>query len=245
MRRPPRDVSSRTSASGSRLNDADDAASAAERACVKRFERCLGGLRRDDGDQLPLVGDVQRVDAEHLACAGDLRADGSACLVEHTASPHRARNSFSAAARPPRVGSRIQRTASPIRAVPPSVRSRGAVSLSMRPRVQVPARDMTAMPWSPSVPETSTRSPGRARSARRSTPAATSPTPGCVDEDAVGVARARRPSYRRSTIATPAASAARAMTAAIRRRSASGEPLLDDEAGARATAARRRRRRGR
>ena len=68
-------------------------------------------LGRDDREELPFVGDVQRIEAEQLARAADR-------IVHRERAPQRSRrrsrfprtSSFSAVATPPRVGSRIQRS---------------------------------------------------------------------------------------------------------------------------------------
>ena len=142
-------------------------------------ERLGGRLRRDDGDQLALVGDVQRIDAEDLA--GAVRppaAPAAPSPSSTTACRDASASSFSAVASPPRVGSRIQRRASPSSSSAAASSCTGAVSLSMSASSwRSPRAIITAMPWSPSVPETRTRSPGRTRSGPRSTPSGTTPTP--------------------------------------------------------------------
>ena len=53
-------------------------------------------LGRDDGDELPLVRDVEGVDPEDLGGAGDLGPDGEGRLVKpdgETGRPRRARSS--------------------------------------------------------------------------------------------------------------------------------------------------------
>ena len=90
------------------------------------------------------------------------RRSGSAASSRQTASDASRASSFSAVARPPRVGSRSQRTASPSSSSDAASSCTGAVSLSSSTSsASSPRATITAMPWSPSVPETSTRSPGQ------------------------------------------------------------------------------------
>ena len=86
---------------------------------------------------------------------------GSASSSSETATSAACASSFSAVARPPRVGSRIQRTAPPSESSASASSCTGAVSLSRSTSSSSsPRATITAIPWSPSVPETSTRSPG-------------------------------------------------------------------------------------
>ncbi len=83
--------------------------------------------------------------------------------------------------------------------------------------------DITAMPWSPIVPETTMRSPGRARSPEISSPAGTTPTPVVVMKTPSPFP-ASTTLVSPVTIGTPASRAARAIESTIRCRSASGKP---------------------
>ena len=165
------------------------AASAAERACAKRFER----LRRRPPARRrrPACPRWRRTAGR---CRGSrMRRRPAAVRAAPPRSarprcPHhaRARSARSRARRGSGRASSGRRRR--VRAAQPSSSWTGAVSLSMSASsLRSPRAIITAMPWSPSVPETSTRSPGRTCSARRSTPRATSPIAGCVDVDAVGV----------------------------------------------------------
>ena len=123
-------------------------------------------------------------------------------------------------ARPPRVGSRIQRSCVPSSQSDAVSPCSGAVSLSSAvSRRRSPRATSTAKPWSPIVPETSTRSPacGRPKVARmRPTPAVVTKRPSALPRSTTFVSPA--------TTGTPACSAARAIDWAIRRRSSSGKP---------------------
>ena len=61
---------------------ADDRRLGAERVRPQRGERVVGGLGGDDGDELALVRDVERVDAEDLAGADDRGPERQRRLVE-------------------------------------------------------------------------------------------------------------------------------------------------------------------
>ena len=82
IRLPPKAVSSRTRPSGSARTSPTSAASRAERVRAQPLERVAGRLRRDDRDELALVRDVERVDAEDLAGADDLRPERQRGLLE-------------------------------------------------------------------------------------------------------------------------------------------------------------------
>ena len=70
----------------------------------------VGVLRRHHGDQLPLVGDVERVEPQHLAGAADLGPQRDRRLVQYARPPaEAAASSLRALDSPPRVGSRMQR----------------------------------------------------------------------------------------------------------------------------------------
>ena len=73
-REPPKRVSRSDEALGLGAYLADDRRLGAERVRAENGERLVRGLCRDDGDQLALVRDVERVDAEDLAGADDRRA---------------------------------------------------------------------------------------------------------------------------------------------------------------------------
>ena len=85
IRLPPRRGVEEHEASRLRLHRADDRGLGAERVRAQERERLVGGLRRDDGDQLALVRDVERVDAEDLAGSDDGRAQRQRALLERDA----------------------------------------------------------------------------------------------------------------------------------------------------------------
>ena len=147
----------------------------------------------DDGHDLALVGDVERVDAEQVARAVDRREHGQRRL--RRARPRarcRAPARWQTVPTPPRVGSRIQRVfgaaASSARTRSPS----GAVSERMSASsARSPRASITAMPWSAMVPDTSTTVARRARCVGAElAPGGITPTPGSGDEQPVGRAPA-------------------------------------------------------
>jgi hypothetical protein len=100
----------------------------------------------------------------------------------------------------------------------------GAVSLRMDPSSPSPSRvDMMAMPWSPTVPDTSTASPGRARSAEIRTPAGTMPRP-LVLMKTLSPEPFPTTFVSPTTIVTPASAAASRMEETTRRRSLTASP---------------------
>ena len=132
--------------------------------------------------------------------------------------------SLSVVARPPRVGSRNARipgTAVTIAATRPckaAVSDRKSV-----PKASDSRSDITAMPWSPMVPETMMRSPGRARSPEICRPCATTPTPVVVMKTPSPLP-ASTTLVSPVTMGTPASRAASAIESTMRFRSASGKP---------------------
>ncbi len=91
-----------------------------------------------------------------------------------------------------------------------------SASMSRSPRASI-----TAMPWSPMVPESSTRSPGRTGANARSS--GMRPTPAVVTKRPSAAPRGTT-LVSPVTTRTPAASAASAMSATIARSSAIGKP---------------------
>ena len=90
IRLPPNEVRSATMPCGSGDDLANHRRIGALRVRSHRGDRSVGFVGRNDRDELALVGDVQRIDAEHVARAEHLRLDREACLVEdhaRTASP--------------------------------------------------------------------------------------------------------------------------------------------------------------
>ena len=82
MRLPPTAVSSSTRPSGSARISPTIAASAPSGWAVSSASAPSAARGRDDRDELSLVRDVERVDAEDLARPGHFRPDGNRALVE-------------------------------------------------------------------------------------------------------------------------------------------------------------------
>ena len=99
-------------------------------------------------------------------------------------------------------------------------------------KVRFSRSDMIATPWSPSEPETSTLSPGRARSPRTSTPSRTTPTP-VVVMNTPSPLPCSTTLVSPVTTGTPASRDASAMDSTMRRRSASGNPSSSTKPAAR------------
>ena len=115
------------------------------------------------------------------------------------------------------------------RARRPRARAAAPCRSRSRPRTSSPSRcERIATPWSPIGPESSTASPGRTLRDDRSTPGGTMPMPEVLTKI---LSPLPRPTTFVSpvTIRTPARSAARRADSTTRRRSASGQPLLEDE----------------
>ena len=85
MRVPPKVVQQHDDACGSATISPIARRVGAERMRPQRGERGVGLVRGDDRDELALVGDVQRVDAEQVARADHRGRDGQQRLVEHDA----------------------------------------------------------------------------------------------------------------------------------------------------------------
>ena len=96
-----------------RLNLADDRGVDAKRMAAETRQCIVRRLGRHDGDELPLVRDVERIDPEDLGAPATSGRTGIACSSSLTASPVVAASSFIAVASPPRVGSRIHRSCGP------------------------------------------------------------------------------------------------------------------------------------
>ncbi len=91
---------------------------------------------------------------------------------------------------------------------------------------------MIATPWSPIVPETTMRSPGRAARIESDRPSGTTPMPEVVMKTWSPLPRSTT-LVSPATSATPASSQALRIEATIRFRSASGGPFFEDECGQR------------
>ena len=168
IRVPPNAVRSTTRRGGLGDDLADVDGVAPQRVRAQRGEPGVGLLRRDDGEHLALVGHVEGVDAEHLAGAVDHRGDRQRRLVEHHAEAgllgqlvgHRADAAAGGVAQEPQATARPPSRCS---TMPLTAAVSEAMSASM---ARSPRASITAMPWSPMVPESSTRSPGRTRRER-------------------------------------------------------------------------------
>ena len=169
MRVPPKVVSRTTIALGLGRDLRRCAAASARRVGPHRRAGRRRPRRGHDGDDLALVGDVERIDAEQVAGAGHGR-------VAPAAGPRRARRR--GRCRGPARCRRCRRRRASGRATsastaPPASRSStrspsGAVSERMSAsRARSPRASITAMPWSAIVPETSTTSPARTRARAR------------------------------------------------------------------------------
>ena len=156
---PPRAVS-RNKARRFRLNLADDRGVDAKRMASETGQcivRCLGAT----GDELPLVRDVRGVDPRISAAPATSGRIGKHRLVKPDGESVEARRARSA---PSQASPR--RIAHPAKLRCPSAErrgqrvERGGVALECGLELEVAAGDEPAKPWSPIVPETSTRSPG-------------------------------------------------------------------------------------
>ena len=132
--------------------------------------------------------------------------------------------SFRVEARPPRVGSRKQRTSAPVASTADTSVCSAAVSDWITASNDRFSRWlMIATPWSPIVPETKIASPARTRAPPSSTPSGNTPTP-------VVVMKMPSPLPRSTTLVspvttgTPAALAACAIDSTIRARSPNAKP---------------------
>ena len=111
----------------------------------------------------------------------------------------------------------------------------GAVSEAMSAwRARSPRASMTAIPWSPIVPETSTTSPTRTADAARSRPAGITPTPAVVMYIPSAAPRSTT-LVSPVTTGTAAAAAAAAMSATTSRRTSTGRPSSRTKAAESAT----------
>ena len=79
---------------------ADRRRAGAERMGAQQRERLVGPLARDEREELPLVGHVQRIEPEDLARAADLVAHRQGRLVEPDADPGRRRDLVQRAGHP-------------------------------------------------------------------------------------------------------------------------------------------------
>ncbi len=123
---------------------------------------------------------------------------------------------------PPRVGSRSHRVAGAAASSASTMPLTDAVSEEMSASMaRSPRASMTAIPWSPMVPEMISRSPGR--TAGNDRPAGITPTPAVVT-NRPSAAPLGTTFVSPVTICTPAATAAAAMSATISFSSAMGKP---------------------
>ncbi len=92
---------------------ADHGGITAERMRAHGRERRVGGLRRDDGEELAFVGHIERIEAEKLQAAATSGFTGSASSSMRKPTFDCCASSLSVAASPPRVGSRMTRKPDP------------------------------------------------------------------------------------------------------------------------------------
>ena len=141
-----------------------------------------------------------------------------------------AANSLSALDNPPRVGSRMARIAGQTCDIA-SVRSfNEAVSLSSTVSNSIPSRtDMIAMPWSPIVPETSTRSPGLAAWIDKDRLIRHQANPGSCDEYPVPLAAINDLGIAGDRASHSLHGRPSCIESTTRRRSAIGKPFFENE----------------
>ena len=151
---------------------------------AERLEGCLAGLRCDYGEQLAFVGDVERIDAENLAGAGDRGPNGDRRLLDHDAAASGAcklvecRRGHAAARR---IAHPVQCSAAAGSEQGGGELVEGGIALDLAFELELAARTTsTAIPWSAIVPDNSTRSPGRTSPAPRCACAGTRPMPAVV-----------------------------------------------------------------
>ena len=229
IRRPPNTVRIVTRPGSPECDPSDDCRALPERMGAQRRERGVRLVRRHDHDDLALVGEIERVEAENLAECLDLFADRRRALVDLDCRLCDASAiSLRTVASPPRVASRMKRTpgaAASSAAISPCS---GAQSLSIGvSSAMSPRAHRIAAPWSPSRPLTSTASPGRARSAPRSTPSRITPMP-VVVRKSLSQAPLCTTLVSPVTMATPASRAVAAIEAAICAQQVDRHALLDD-----------------
>ena len=164
MRVPPSAVSSSTSPAGSARTSPSRTASAPSgcaRSAASASSAASGG---DDRDQLALVRDVERVDAEDLAGGVDRRAHGQRALVEDDREPGRLGELVERGREPApgRVAHPAQRRRRARRA-PPRARARQRCRSRSRPR----AGDRRARPSPPCRGRRACRRGARGRRAGR------------------------------------------------------------------------------
>ena len=171
-RLPPNAVSTRTIPGGSVLTSPISAASSQPGTTAGTPEPSSAASGRDEGDELALVRHVHRVDPQDLAGARDRGRNGNvAPRRTRTATPDARASSFSTVATPPRVASRMQRSAGPAASSSASTagQSERVSDSTSASSSNSPRASMTAVPCSPIGPDTRMRSPGceRARRERR------------------------------------------------------------------------------
>lgn len=223
-RRPPKSVASSTNPAGAVATSPMTAASrpsGCARIAATRASARAGGQK---ARSLPSLATFNGSRPSSSQAPRTGSAIGSAASSRRIARPAAAAISFNVAATPPRVGSRRARssgTAARIAAARPW-------SAALSERIVVvkasPVRlDITATPWSPSVPLTTSASPARMRCTPRSTPAGTAPMPAVVMKTPSPLPRSTT-LVSPATTATPAARAAAAIEATSASSSARARP---------------------
>ena len=231
-RLPPNAVSTSTMPGGSVLTSPISAASSPPGARAQRGERRVGRLGRDEGDELALVGDVHRVDAEQLRRARDRRVDRARRpRARRIATPEARASSLSTEATPPRVASRRQRSSGPAASSSASTagHSERVSDSIVAPSSNSPRASMIAVPWSPTRPESRIRSPGRSAGGREPRALVDQPEPGRADVHAVGVAALDDLGVAGDDRARPPPRPARAIASTSARSVLGGQALLEDQ----------------
>ena len=152
---PPISVFIRTMPGWSATTSPMMAASLAERMRAHLREDSFGHVGADDGEQLAFVGDVERIEAEHLAGAADGFAHGDGLLAQQHADVGALgdlveRGGRAAARGVAQAMEEVGPAADGVASIAATRVLSEAQSLSIAPSNSRPSRcDMMAMPWSP------------------------------------------------------------------------------------------------
>lgn len=169
---PPNPVRNTTLSAGSVTISPTSAASAPSGCDRSASSPAAASSGRDDGDELALVGDVERVDAEQLAGAVHHGRHREPILVEQHPEATGLGQFVAHRAHPALVASRIQRVDGAAAINSSTSGLRQAVSEWMSASMaRSPRASITAMPWSPIDPDNSSLSPGRTDAADSARPA--------------------------------------------------------------------------
>src|SRR3954467_896478 len=224
-RRPPNAVSTSTIAGGSVLTSPMSAACSqpgTARSAASAWSACSGATK---GTSLPSVatytGSMPRISAAPATAA----STGTASSRTSIATPEARASSLSAAATPPRVASRRQCTADPADSSRASTtghsdRVSDAIGASSS---NSPRASMMAVPWSPTGPDSSIRSPGARPAGERLARPSSRPRPAV--QMYMSSAWPRSTTFvSPATTSTPASRAAAARASTSPRRTSAGRP---------------------